>query len=748
MALSEQQQEALALALRGCNLFITGAAGCGKTHVTNIIFEKLCERYASVNEGGDAVVVCATTGTAVSVLARHGNLRPCTFHAFFGVGYMKGNAASLARHMPPVARARLAAVRTLFVDEISIMPPKLFERCDKLLRIVRAQPDQPFGGVQLILLGDCAQLGPILDKQQQQQRATPQPASVMPGNRAAREHDSDASTDETDVSADDNDAFCQDKRESRAFVTAMNKFNRAETTSAPSAAVGASAAGTTRVRRRKRKRRKEKIASWQTFLDSKAYRCGDFRVVYLMRNFRQDGNASFVALLNRMRLQQMHESDHDALRARVGAPLENLDVVVQRESVRTRHLRAAVEVARRCMREWVSPDGLVRYHASAYFGAVRRADEQLRRHAAELGGDSSHARPTYLAPLNRDVDARNVVRMRELAAALPELCAAVSYAAMVQTFAHDGQVCSRQQADAGLREKKLAKHTATMCVGLRVLLTHNVSPDIGLSNGAAGTVIGFADAGMLGCQSFWNDPRHKYGDGPRGASSDAGGVRVQYRCTVQERMRQRTHMMRAMQAGWYTRYPRVPLVRFPRMGNLVVPVLPLLYEVTDPNRLAVGAAAFMPLKPAEAITIHAAQGATLDGVVVTGRRAYWDPTTRRMSAGISQPGMLYVALSRARSLQCVSLLDGYDPRASFAAPRIVWFYQKLQRDIELRQLTDTAMMLDDDDVPARTTAGDTDATALVRAFCTSDNLDWMLCNLGACIEAMVHVVRASAHAGE
>ncbi|KAF7320004.1 Glucosamine 6-phosphate N-acetyltransferase [Mycena kentingensis (nom. inval.)] len=58
---------------------------------------------------------------------------------------------------------RWRAVRTLIVDEISMLDGKIFDKLEKIARIVRGN-DLPFGGIQLVISGDFFQLPPVPDR--------------------------------------------------------------------------------------------------------------------------------------------------------------------------------------------------------------------------------------------------------------------------------------------------------------------------------------------------------------------------------------------------------------------------------------------------------------------------------------------------------------------------------------------------------------------------------------------------------
>ena len=133
------------------NLFLTGKAGTGKTTFLHSLSQSTPKRH----------VVLAPTGVAAI------NAGGSTLHSFFqlsfapyipGKGYM-GEAERYHRF----SKEKLNIIRTLdliIIDEISMVRPDVLDAIDDLLRSLR-NPVKPFGGVQLLLIGDLRQLAPV-----------------------------------------------------------------------------------------------------------------------------------------------------------------------------------------------------------------------------------------------------------------------------------------------------------------------------------------------------------------------------------------------------------------------------------------------------------------------------------------------------------------------------------------------------------------------------------------------------------
>ncbi len=136
----------------GANLFLTGKAGTGKTTFLHRL----------QNESGKRMVVLAPTGVAAI------NAGGMTIHSFFqlpfspfvpGRGFI-GEEKHFMR-MSKEKRRLIASLDLIVIDEISMVRPDTLDGIDSILRRLRGN-DSPFGGVQLLLIGDLRQLAPAV----------------------------------------------------------------------------------------------------------------------------------------------------------------------------------------------------------------------------------------------------------------------------------------------------------------------------------------------------------------------------------------------------------------------------------------------------------------------------------------------------------------------------------------------------------------------------------------------------------
>ena len=135
-----KQALALEIMLSGENVFLTGAAGSGKTFTLNQ-FIKLAKN------SGKKVSVTATTGLAATHLG--GN----TIHAWSGIGIYDYLSKKFFEKIPKTRVEIIKNTDILVIDEISMLHDFRLDMVEEICRTIR-QNDKPFGGIQVILCGD------------------------------------------------------------------------------------------------------------------------------------------------------------------------------------------------------------------------------------------------------------------------------------------------------------------------------------------------------------------------------------------------------------------------------------------------------------------------------------------------------------------------------------------------------------------------------------------------------------------
>lgn len=145
--LSEKQLAAFhAIENTNSNILILGPAGTGKSTFVNYLKSASKKR-----------IVCACP-TAVSAL----NIGGATIHSLFQI---QPRDFILPEFLKLKAKTRniLTAADILIIDEISMVPPDLLDAMDVLARQARRN-NSPFGGIQVVAIGDLFQLPPVITR--------------------------------------------------------------------------------------------------------------------------------------------------------------------------------------------------------------------------------------------------------------------------------------------------------------------------------------------------------------------------------------------------------------------------------------------------------------------------------------------------------------------------------------------------------------------------------------------------------
>jgi ATP-dependent DNA helicase PIF1 len=149
--LSPEQEIVFEKFKQGHNIFLSGSAGTGKTHLIKKFVEYL-------NMNNKKYQVCALTGTASLLL----NCNARTIHSWAGIGIFNGPSSkvvsSVLNHKNKVRNWKKTKI--LIVDEVSMMSKKLFEILHDIAQGVHGSYSA-FGGMQIVFTGDFGQLPPI-----------------------------------------------------------------------------------------------------------------------------------------------------------------------------------------------------------------------------------------------------------------------------------------------------------------------------------------------------------------------------------------------------------------------------------------------------------------------------------------------------------------------------------------------------------------------------------------------------------
>lgn len=144
------QEKALEILKTGANVFLTGEPGAGKSYTI--------EQYVKwLKENRKDYAITASTGIAAS------HINGVTIHSWSGLGIRRGLSQ---QELDGIGRntwlvEKMQPVETLIIDEVSMLDSVMIDDIDGVLRAVHPQVNLPFGGVQVVFVGDFFQLPPV-----------------------------------------------------------------------------------------------------------------------------------------------------------------------------------------------------------------------------------------------------------------------------------------------------------------------------------------------------------------------------------------------------------------------------------------------------------------------------------------------------------------------------------------------------------------------------------------------------------
>jgi len=154
--MNARQEYACSRVLGGKSVFLTGCPGTGKSYCLGAIIAKFKGHRRRFG-------VTALTGCAALLI------EGATVHSFLSIGLAKPSAEDLYRDLLRSSRyilyyknklEELIALQVLIIDEISMMNAELLDKVSEYLSLIRKNV-LPFGGVQVVFVGDFYQLPPV-----------------------------------------------------------------------------------------------------------------------------------------------------------------------------------------------------------------------------------------------------------------------------------------------------------------------------------------------------------------------------------------------------------------------------------------------------------------------------------------------------------------------------------------------------------------------------------------------------------
>lgn len=145
MIFTKEQIQIIQTINSGCNVFVTGPGGTGKSTII--------KHLVDTNKQFDTIGVTAMTGAAAVLINGQ------TLHSYLGIGLGKDSVDSLVRKIMsrPKTRKVWEETKILVIDEVSMLSAELLTKLNTVAKEIRTN-DKPFGGIQLVFAGDFLQL--------------------------------------------------------------------------------------------------------------------------------------------------------------------------------------------------------------------------------------------------------------------------------------------------------------------------------------------------------------------------------------------------------------------------------------------------------------------------------------------------------------------------------------------------------------------------------------------------------------
>lgn len=145
------QDQALNILKTGTSVFLTGEPGSGKSHTIRLYIDHLIQN--NVNPS-----VTASTGIAAT------HIGGMTIHSWSGLGIRSDLSIYDLEAMleKEYIVKRISKAKVLIIDEISMLSANTLDMLERICSYIRHNNEKPFGGLQVIFVGDFFQLPPII----------------------------------------------------------------------------------------------------------------------------------------------------------------------------------------------------------------------------------------------------------------------------------------------------------------------------------------------------------------------------------------------------------------------------------------------------------------------------------------------------------------------------------------------------------------------------------------------------------
>jgi len=172
------------------HIFLTGKAGTGKTTFLKYIVQNTHKRCVVVAPTGIAAINASGVTIHSFFQLPFGNFIPQSHTFNHTVNFKVNDAQTLIKNLQirDNKRKLIRELELLIIDEVSMLRADILDAIDVVMRYIRRQNYKPFGGVQLLFIGDLLQLPPVVKEDEWRLLKTYYPSMYFFDALALRQH--------------------------------------------------------------------------------------------------------------------------------------------------------------------------------------------------------------------------------------------------------------------------------------------------------------------------------------------------------------------------------------------------------------------------------------------------------------------------------------------------------------------------------------------------------------------------------
>ncbi|MBS1783772.1 MAG: helix-turn-helix domain-containing protein [Bacteroidetes bacterium] len=150
------------------HVFLTGRAGTGKTTFLRFVKENTAKNFAILAPTGVAAINAGGVTIHSFFQLPFGSFLPVHARGFSTYSNSTFDRSALLSNLRLNKQKRrlIEELELLVIDEVSMVRADLLDAIDHVLRHIRRKPDLPFGGIQMLFIGDLFQLPPVVKEEE------------------------------------------------------------------------------------------------------------------------------------------------------------------------------------------------------------------------------------------------------------------------------------------------------------------------------------------------------------------------------------------------------------------------------------------------------------------------------------------------------------------------------------------------------------------------------------------------------